>query len=137
MQATIQAVQAYELHGTRYFQLRYVLDGEERPREARLSHDMAYPDPQAGDRVDVRVREEGLVAPVGTRDAHLVGCGSGGVRVARGDRHDVAATNAEDAAEGGGVEALTTAAEHGEEGEAEGEAAEESAESGESSDEES
>ena len=51
--ATIHAVQPYQLHGTLYFQLRYVLDGEEQPREARLSHDMAYPDPRPGDRVDV------------------------------------------------------------------------------------
>jgi hypothetical protein len=30
-----------------------LFDGEERPRDARLSHDMAYPEPRAGDRVDV------------------------------------------------------------------------------------
>lgn len=53
MQATIHAVQPYELHGTLYFALRYVVEGEQQLREARLSHDMAYPEPQAGDRVDV------------------------------------------------------------------------------------
>ena len=53
MQATIQAVQPYELHGTRYFRLIYVPDGEEQPREARLSHDMVYADPSPGDRVEV------------------------------------------------------------------------------------
>lgn len=53
MNAVIQTVQPYELHGTLYFALRYVVDGEQQPREARLSHDMAYADPQAGDRVDV------------------------------------------------------------------------------------
>ena len=53
MQGTIQAVQPYELHGILYYRLRYVLDGAEQPNEARLSHDMAYPDPGPGDRVDV------------------------------------------------------------------------------------
>ena len=53
MQGTIQAVHPYELHGVRYYQLRYLLDGAEQPAEARLSYDMAYPDPRPGDRVDV------------------------------------------------------------------------------------
>jgi hypothetical protein len=53
MQATVQAAQPYELHGIRYYQIRYVVDGEQQLREARLSHDMAYADPQAGDRVEV------------------------------------------------------------------------------------
>jgi hypothetical protein len=53
MQATVQAAQPYELHGIRYYSIRYVVDGEQQLREARLSHDMAYPDPQAGDRVEV------------------------------------------------------------------------------------
>jgi hypothetical protein len=51
--ATVQAVQPYELHGTRYFVFLLLFDGEQRPREARLSHDMAYADPAPGDRVDV------------------------------------------------------------------------------------
>lgn len=51
--ATVQAVQPYQLHGTLYYQLIVLFDGEQRPRDARLSHDMAYPDPAAGDRVDV------------------------------------------------------------------------------------
>ncbi len=53
MQATIQAVQPYQLHGVLYYQLRYVVDGQQQPRDARLSHDMAYADPQPGDRVEV------------------------------------------------------------------------------------
>ena len=53
MQATLQAVQPYELHGVRYYQMRYLVDGEQQVREARVSHDMAYPDPGSGDRVDV------------------------------------------------------------------------------------
>lgn len=53
MKATIHGVQPYELHGTRYYRLIYVVEGQEQPREARLSHDMAYEDPQPGDRVEV------------------------------------------------------------------------------------
>ena len=52
-QATVQGVQPYQLHGTLYYQFMLLFDGEERPRDARLSHDMAYPEPRAGDRVDV------------------------------------------------------------------------------------
>ena len=54
MKATVQAVQPYELHGTLYYAVRYVVDGDERLREARLSHDMVYANPQPGDRVEVR-----------------------------------------------------------------------------------
>lgn len=54
MEATIQAVQPYDLHGVRYYALRYLVGDDPRPREARLSHDMVYADPQPGDRVDVR-----------------------------------------------------------------------------------
>jgi len=53
MEATILGVQPYELHGTLYYRLVFVPDGGEQAREARLSHDMAYPDPQPGDRVRV------------------------------------------------------------------------------------
>lgn len=53
MQATIEAVQPYLLHGVLYYQLRYVVDGEPQAREARLSHDMAYAEPRSGDRIDV------------------------------------------------------------------------------------
>lgn len=53
MRATIEAVQPYQLHGLLYFQLRYLVDGEAQAREARLSHDMAYAEPSAGDRVEV------------------------------------------------------------------------------------
>ena len=43
----------YELHGTRYYAVRYRLDGdpETGAREARLSFDMIYEDAQPGDRV--------------------------------------------------------------------------------------
>lgn len=52
MRAVLQAVQPYELHGVRYYQLLYVTE-DGRPREARLSHDMAYSDPRPGDTVEV------------------------------------------------------------------------------------
>ena len=42
----------YELHGTRYFAVLYRLDAApDEPKEARLSFDMIYDDPQPGDRV--------------------------------------------------------------------------------------
>lgn len=53
MRALIHAVQPYDLHGTRYYALRYQVEGEQHLREARISHDMAYVDPQPGDHVDV------------------------------------------------------------------------------------
>ena len=53
MRATLHTVQPYDLHGVRYYRLLYVVDGEDAPREARLSHDMAYPEPVAGDHVEV------------------------------------------------------------------------------------
>ena len=52
MRAVLYAVQPYELHGTLYYALRYLVDGQEELREARISHDMAYATPQPGDRVD-------------------------------------------------------------------------------------
>jgi len=71
MRATLQAVQPFELHGVRYYQFQYAgSDGQ--PRMARLSHDMAYPDPQPGDEVEVHAilgivdrltRVEGEAAP--------------------------------------------------------------------------
>jgi hypothetical protein len=53
MRATIRAVMPYELHGTPYYQIVFVPDEEIRPRQARLSHEMVYADPQPGDRVEV------------------------------------------------------------------------------------
>ena len=52
-QGTVQAVQPYQLHGTLYYRLLVLLDGESTPRDLRLSHDMAYPEPAPGDRVEV------------------------------------------------------------------------------------
>lgn len=45
-------LRAFELHGTPYWAVLYCLDGEDdRTREARLSADMVYDAPTAGDRV--------------------------------------------------------------------------------------
>ena len=52
MRAVLHAVQPYELHGVRYYQFQYVGD-DGQPRQARLSHDMAYADPQPGDTVEI------------------------------------------------------------------------------------
>jgi hypothetical protein len=49
---TIGTVRPYELHGTRYYAILYQLDADPAAaREARLSFDMIYDDPQPGDRV--------------------------------------------------------------------------------------
>lgn len=49
----ILQVRAYELHGTPYFAVLYRLDADppDGAREARLSYEMIYPDPQPGERV--------------------------------------------------------------------------------------
>ncbi len=45
-------LRAFELHGTPYWAVLYRLDGDDdRTREARLSADMVYDAPAAGDRV--------------------------------------------------------------------------------------
>ncbi|MBF6600279.1 MAG: hypothetical protein IVW36_07205 [Dehalococcoidia bacterium] len=50
--ATVLQARAFELHGTRYYAVIYRLDAEPgQVREARLSFDMIYDDPQPGDRV--------------------------------------------------------------------------------------
>ncbi len=53
MHAHLQAVMPYELHGTRYYQLVFVPEGQQRPQQARLSHDMIYADPRPGDQIEV------------------------------------------------------------------------------------
>ncbi|MBM3140138.1 MAG: hypothetical protein FJZ92_07970 [Chloroflexi bacterium] len=53
MRARIRAIMPYELHGTRYYQIVFVPEGQQRPQQARLSHDMVLGDPQPGDLVDV------------------------------------------------------------------------------------
>ena len=49
---TILQLRPYELHGTPYFAVLFRLDAEpDGAREARVSHDMIYADPQPGDSV--------------------------------------------------------------------------------------
>ena len=49
---TILQLRPYELHGTRYFAVLYRLDAEpDQAREARVSFEMIYDDPQPGDAV--------------------------------------------------------------------------------------
>jgi hypothetical protein len=51
-QAVIHAVQPYDLHGVRYYAIRYAYANEpDTLREARLAHDSIYPDPKAGDQI--------------------------------------------------------------------------------------
>jgi hypothetical protein len=49
----ILQVRPYELHGTRYYALLFRFDSDppDGAREARVSFEMIYGDPQAGDRV--------------------------------------------------------------------------------------
>jgi hypothetical protein len=53
MRATLQAAMPYDLHGVRHYQVIFLPEGADQPRQARLSHDMLYPDPQPGDTVEV------------------------------------------------------------------------------------
>lgn len=53
MRATLQAAMPYDLHGVRHYQVIFLPEGGNQPRQARLSHDMLYPDPQPGDTVEV------------------------------------------------------------------------------------
>jgi len=47
----IVELRGFELHGTPYWAVLYRLEGEEQAREARLSADMVYEGPRAGDAV--------------------------------------------------------------------------------------
>ncbi len=51
-EALIHTVQPYDLHGVRYYAVRYAYASEpDALREARLAHDSIYPDPQTGDQI--------------------------------------------------------------------------------------
>jgi hypothetical protein len=52
--AILHKVNAYELHGVRHYQLFISFaDAPESVREARLAHDMVYPEPSDGDLISV------------------------------------------------------------------------------------
>lgn len=56
MEAILRAVQPYDLHGVRWYRVAYSKpDAMEQVSEARISYDVIYPDPQAGDRVRIRL----------------------------------------------------------------------------------
>lgn len=55
-EAVIRAVQPYDLHGVRWYQVAWSpADAPERVSQARFSHDVIYADPQPGDRVRIRL----------------------------------------------------------------------------------
>jgi hypothetical protein len=65
---SIVDVRPYELHGTRYYAVMLRLDAEpDRAREARVSFDMIYDDPRAGDPVLVE-SVLGVVDRIARRD---------------------------------------------------------------------
>lgn len=54
--AVLLAVRPYDLHGVRWYQIAYApAANQQQAREARISHDLIYPDPQPGDRVRIRL----------------------------------------------------------------------------------
>jgi len=56
MEAILAAVQPYDIHGTRYYRIAYSLkDQPDRVTEGRVAAEGIYPDPRAGDRVEIRV----------------------------------------------------------------------------------
>jgi hypothetical protein len=49
-------VQPYDIHGTRYYRIAYALkDQPDRVTEGRVAVEGIYPDPRAGDRVEIHV----------------------------------------------------------------------------------
>jgi hypothetical protein len=56
IEAILAAVQPYEIHGTRYYRIAYAQrDEPDRISEGRVAAEGIYPDPQPGDRVDIRI----------------------------------------------------------------------------------
>lgn len=52
--ATIAQVQQIDIHGTRYLDIVYILDGQpDTAQRARLGPEATYPNPQAGDKVSL------------------------------------------------------------------------------------
>lgn len=52
-EAVIKGVQLIDIHGTRFYDLIYLHEGEDQPRQARVGIESAYEQPQAGDRVRI------------------------------------------------------------------------------------
>lgn len=56
MEAILASVQPYEIHGTRYVRITYARkDDPDRVAEGRVAIESIYKDPQAGDRVEIRM----------------------------------------------------------------------------------
>jgi hypothetical protein len=56
MEAILAAVQPYEIHGTKYYRIVYAAkDTPDRMSEGRVAAESMYRDPQAGDRVEIRM----------------------------------------------------------------------------------
>ena len=56
MEAILAAVQPYDIHGTRYYRIAYALKEQpDRVTEGRVAVEGIYPDPKAGDRIEIRM----------------------------------------------------------------------------------
>lgn len=56
MEAILAAVEPYTIHGTRFYRIVYATaEQPDRMTEGRVAAEGMYKDPQAGDRVDIRV----------------------------------------------------------------------------------
>lgn len=56
MEAILAMVEPYSVHGTRFFRIVYATaDQPDRMTEGRVAFEGMYKDPQAGDRVDIRM----------------------------------------------------------------------------------
>lgn len=56
MQAILAEVEPYSVHGTRFYRIVFATaDHPDRMTEARVAFEGMYPQPQAGDRVEIRM----------------------------------------------------------------------------------
>lgn len=56
MEATLAAIQPYEIHGTRYYRFAYTLDDNPgHYLEGRVAAESMYRDAAAGDRVEIQM----------------------------------------------------------------------------------
>ena len=56
MEAILAIVQPYDIHGTKYIRIVYARkDDPDAMHEGRVAIESIYPDPQPGDRVEIRM----------------------------------------------------------------------------------
>lgn len=56
MEAILADVQPYEIHGTKYYRIIYAAkDAPDRMSEGRVAAESMYKNPEAGDRVEIRM----------------------------------------------------------------------------------